>query len=244
MLAISILVTGLITFVLAYFGVSRIAASSSQALSFYSFWWTFAPDIVVVFCAAFFGGDAIAGEFQNKTGYFLVGNPIRRSSIYMGKWLAALIASLIIMAVYTGVTVANGLYYMGSNMPVQFVEAVGFTLVYLVAALGLTFLFSSLFKSGTYSTVVTFVLLLFGFTLIDSVVTAFTNIETWFSLTYGANIISSVFTVPYPTHITRGSNGAFTTYVPTIPEGLVIMGVYFIVTLLLGLILFERKEFN
>jgi len=204
-----------------------------------------------VFCAVFFGGDAISGEFQNKTGYFLVGNPIRRSSIYVGKWLAAFTASLIITGIYTAATIANGVYYLGTNIPVQFGEAIGFTIIYLVAALGFTFMFSSMFKSSSYSILVTIILLLFGFGLIDTLVTNIVHIEPWFTLSYGSGIISNVFTVPYPHHITSqsfgpsGGNGpTLTLYVPTIPEGLVIMLVYFALTAVLGLALFERKEFN
>ena len=245
LLIITFLVTGLLTFILAYFGLSKITSpTSTQSLSFYGFWWGFVPTLVVVFCAVFFGGDAIAGEFQNKTGYFLVGNPIRRSSIYVGKWIASLIASLIIMGIYTAITVGNGLYYLGSSIPIQFVEAIGFSIVYLVAALGFTFLFSSIFKSGAYSIVVTFILLFFGFTLIDAIVTGFTSIEPWFSLTYASQIITSVFTVPYPSSAPSTPGSPATGFVPTIPEGLAIMAIYFIVTSILGLVIFERKEFN
>jgi ABC-2 type transport system permease protein len=45
---------------------------------------------MVILSGIFFGGDALFGEFQNKTGYFTIPNPVRRSSIYVGKWIAAL----------------------------------------------------------------------------------------------------------------------------------------------------------
>jgi ABC-2 type transport system permease protein len=247
LLLITLIVGVGITLLLAKYG------APSESLEFYSLWWTFATDLIVVFCAVFFGGDAISGEFQNKTGYFLVGNPIRRSSIYVGKWLAAFIASLIIIGVYSAITIANGLYYRGTDVPVQFGEAVGFTLVYLVAALGFTFFFSSMFKSSSYSILVTVILLLFGFNLIDTLVTNLAHIEPWFTLSYGSGIISNVFTVPYPPHVTTlsfggpgggGGGSGLTQYIATIPEGLAIMIGYFIVTSILGLVLFERKEFN
>ena len=251
LLVITLIVAGALTGIIAYYGVARVAGSPASSLGFYGIWWTFATSLIVVFCAVFFGGDAISGEFQNKTGYFLVGNPIRRSSIYVGKWLAAFTASLIITGIYTAATIANGVYYLGTNIPVQFGEAIGFTIIYLVAALGFTFMFSSMFKSSSYSILVTIILLLFGFGLIDTLVTNIVHIEPWFTLSYGSGIISNVFTVPYPHHITSqsfgpsGGNGpTLTLYVPTIPEGLVIMLVYFALTAVLGLALFERKEFN
>ena len=249
---IALLIAGLLTIVIAHYGVSRIAGSPPTALAFYGAWQGFAASLIVVFCAVFFGGDAISGEFQNKTGYFLVGNPIRRSSIYIGKWFAALIASLIIIGTFTAAATANGVYYFGTNFPSQYGESLVFTLVYLLAALGFTFFFSSLFKSSSYSILVTVVLLLFGFDLINSVVSDIVHIEPWFVLTYGSAIISNVFTVPYPAHVSTtvsrfgpgGAGASLTTYTATIPEGLAIMGIYFIVTAVLGLILFERKELN
>src|ERR1039457_6742206 len=65
---------------------------------------------VLVLLGIFFGGDAIAGEFQNKTGYFTLPNPVRRSSVYVGKWLAAFIASTAILAIFAAITLANGVF--------------------------------------------------------------------------------------------------------------------------------------
>jgi len=199
---------------------------------------------VVVLSGIFFGGDAISSEFQNKTGFFGVPNPIRRSSIYVGKWLAAFIASTVILGIFTLITVGNGLYYF-SGVPYQFVESLLFAIFYMVAVLGFTFFFSSLFKSSTTSILVTAILFLFAFTLIQELVADLVKIEPWFIITYGAQIIGNVLTSPYPQHQITNTVGRFTltSFNATILEGLVIMGIYFIVTVILGLILFERKEF-
>ncbi len=246
LLGISLAIAGALTAAVAYFGVNRFGSTS---LAFYNSWWGMSANFIIVFCGIFFGGDAISGEFQNKTGYFLVGNPIRRSSIYVGKWFAALLASLIIFGIFTAITLANGVYYFGASVPVQFGESVLFCLVYLIAILGFTFFFSSLFKSSSMSILVTAILLLFGFNIISSLVTILANSEPWFLLTYGADIIGNVLSDPYPPHVTTFSLGprgglSFTQYAATIPEGLTIMAVYFAVTAVLGLLLFERKEFT
>ena len=159
----------------------------------------------------------------------------------MGKWIAAFVASLIVFGVFTAITLANGIGYFGLNIPRLFVESFGFTILYLVAALGFTFFFSSLFKNSSMSIMVTVILLLFGFTLIDTLLTGLAHIEPWFSLAYGSGIIGSVMTTPYPAHI---MSTGLSTIVPTIPEGIAIMVIYFAVTAVSGLILFERKEFN
>ena len=248
LLSISLAIATALTAVVSYYGVDTFGSTS---LSFYSRWWGFSANFVIVFCAIFFGGDAISGEFQNKTGYFLVGNPIRRSSIYVGKWVAAVIASLLVFGIFTGITLGNGIYYFGTDIPIQFAESFLFCLVYLAAALGLTFFFSSVFKSGSMSILVTAILLLFGFNLISTLVSSIAQVEPWFMLPYGAEIIGSILTDPYPQHVTTihipfgpGQIRTFTTFNAPVLEGLSIMVVYFAVTAVMGLVLFERKEFN
>jgi ABC-2 type transport system permease protein len=244
MLAITALVSILLTVLVGYY---RPDAFVSSPLAFYSSWWGNSVTFVVVLSGIFFGGDAISGEFQNKTGYFGVPNPIRRSSIYIGKWLAAFIASAVILGIFTLVTIGNGLFYF-SGVPYQFAESLLFTLFYLVAVLGFTFFFSSLFKSSAMSILITAILFLFVFTLIQQLVAGLVQIEPWFILTYGAQIIPNVLMTTYPAHTTtipidRGGV-TLTQYNATIPEGLAIIAIYFVVTTIIGLILFERKEFN
>jgi len=240
LLAITLAIAALLTFAVGYYRPTEFLATN---LTFYSGWWGNTATFVVVLSAVFFGGDAISGEFQNKTGYFGVPNPIRRSSIYIGKWLSAFIASSVILAIFTIITLSNGLYYFGS-VPVEFLESVLFSWTYLIAALGFTFLFSSLFKSSSFSILVTIILFLFGFNIIQLVLTLLVHVEPWFMLSYGAGIIGNVLTVPFPQHVTTIAGTAFSMYNATISEGLTIMGLYFIVTTAIGLVLFERKEFN
>lgn len=246
LLLIALLISGLLTALVGYY---RPESFTSTVLGFYGSWWGSSTTFVVILSGIFFGGDAISGEFQNKTGYYTVPNPIRRSSIYVGKWLAAFIASTIILLVFSAITVGNETFYFGPSVPYQFAESVGFAWFYLVAVLGFTFFFSSLFKSTSYSILVTAILFLFVFTLVQTLVAGLVKIEPWFILTYGSEIIGNVLQVPYPPHVSTtvfgppGTRG-LTSYNVTIPAGLAIMAAYFVVTAVLGLLLFERKEFN
>jgi len=247
---IMVIITGLISLLLTVLvGYYRPPSFLTNELSFYGSWWGNSVTFVVILSAIFFGGDAISGEFQNKTGYFGVPNPIRRSSIYIGKWIAAFIASLVMLGIFTVFTVGNGLYYF-SGIPFEFVESLIFALIYMASVLGFTFFFSSLFKNSTMSILLTAILFLFVFSLIQTLVSVLVQIEPWFILTYGSTIISNVLTTPYPEHMItqnlgpQAGNITLTTFNATIPEGLAIMAIYFIVTTIIGLILFERKEFN
>jgi ABC-2 type transport system permease protein len=254
LLAIDVLIAALITGIVGYYGVASVATASATptspptvtALHFYSFMWGSLITFVTILAGIFFGGDAISGEFQNKTGYFLVANPLRRSSIYIGKWLAAFIASLMIFAVFLAITVGNGIYYFGIDIPYGMVESILLSILYLMAVLGLTFFFSAIFKSSAMSILVTAILFLFGFNIIAVVLNNLVGVEPWFIITYGAGIIGNVLMDTYPVNqAIRGPGGRERTlFAVSIPAGIAILATYFIVTAILGLIVFERREFT
>jgi ABC-2 type transport system permease protein len=246
MIAIVLLIGGLLTFVIAYRRPPEILLDD---LVFLSLAWGSFISLIVVLSAAFFGGDAISGEFQNRTGYFLVPNPIRRSVIYAGKWIAAFVAATIILLVYAAIIVANSIYYFGLALPNEFFLSMVFAWVYLIAALAFVFAFSSLFKSTAIAVLMFVIMILIVFNVIDTVAASLAGIEPWFSITYGASIVQSILTVPYPQPVTTtsfGPRGGFsiTTYTAPVWEGLVILGIYFAVMAVIGLWLFERKDFT
>jgi ABC-type transport system involved in multi-copper enzyme maturation permease subunit len=142
------------------------------------------------------------------------------------------------------------MYYFGLTVPYQFGLSVLLAWFYLAAVLGFTFFFSSLFKSSSISILVTAILFLFAFTLIQTLVADLVQVEPWFILTYGSQIIGNILTVPYPAHTVvstqhfGGRTLTITTFNAPVPEGLAIIALYFIITGVLGLVLFERKEFT
>lgn len=254
LLIITLIISSILTAVVGYYrppyflGDSSLDTLSMRTLTFYSTWWGGSATLIIILSGIFFGGDAISGEFQNKTGYYGIPNPIRRSSIYIGKWLSAFIAATMIFGIFAIITVGNGLFYFGFNIPNQFGQSLLYAWFYLAAVMGFTFFFSSLFKSSSISILVTAILFLFGFSLVETLVSFVVKIEPWFIITYGAGIIANIFQSPYPAPVQtrpigRGSL-TLTTYYATVPEGLAIIGLYFIITAILGLILFERKEFT
>lgn len=241
-------VAAILTAVIAYY---RPAAFLTNPDALYGTAWGGGVAFVIVLTAVFFGGDAIAGEFQNKTGYFLMGQPIRRSTVYVGKFLAALAASLGGIAVFALLLLANGIYYFGTGaFPLVFAESFALAVVYLLAVLGSTFLFSSLFKTSAYGTLLTAILFLFGFTLLQGLMSALVKIEPWFIVSYASAVIGDIFQSPYPAHVVTTSVRGLgrhvvtvTSYTPTVVEGVAIMLAYFVLTAVVGLLLFEREEF-
>jgi len=229
--------------IIAVMYVYKPSTYLSSPLSFYSVWWGTVVNLCVILTGIFFGADALSTEFQNKTGYYLLPNPVKRSSIFVGKWMAAFLASAIAIGVYAAITLADGAIYFGFNIPFQFGESFVFALFYIFPVLGVSFFISSMFKNNSYSILLTAILLLFGFNFITPLITALSNSEPWYVLSYGAGIITNVLSSSgYPPHeiVTAGSSS----YHATIPEGLAIMFAYFVVTSILGITLFGKEDFN
>jgi ABC-2 type transport system permease protein len=246
--AIVVAIGAIFSALIAHF---RPAALIDTSAALYGTIWGGGVTFVIVLAAIFFGGDAIAGEFQNKTGYFLMGLPIRRAAVYSGKFIAAFIASLGAVVVYLAILLLNGVFYLGGNaFPWQLGASFLLAIVYLLSVLGATFLFSSLFKTSAYGIILTALLFLFGFSILQGVVSDFSTWEPWFVISYADSVIGNIFANPYPVHyaVVKMAFGPRTvttvTWTPYIWEAVVIMVGYFLVTAIGGLLLFEREEFT
>ncbi len=236
---------------LAHFRGSLVGSN----IAFYGSFWGGGAELPIILSAVFFGGDAIAGEFQNKTGYFLMGLPIRRSVVYVGKFIAAFLASTAIVLLFLAVLLGNGLYYFrASAFPWQLGVSLVLALVYLSAVLGATFLFSSLFKTSVYGFLLTAILFLFGFSLLQDLIVGLVKVEPWMVISYASSTVGNVFSPPvnWGIHGTAATTVTMagrvmvqsTTWTAGIAEGIAIMLLYLIVTAVLGLGLFEREEFS
>ena len=249
--AIGAIVTGVVGY---YRHSPTIAPILGSNTAFYGSLWGGGASGVIVLAAVFFGGDAIAGEFQNKTGYFLMGLPIRRTSVYLGKFAAAYLASVAMMGLYLTIVIANGVYYFGLQaLPWQLGLSLLLALLYLGAVMGATFLFSSLFKTSAYGFVLTAVLFLFGFSLLQTLASDLAGIEPWMVISYASSTLGNVFgSGVLWTHghasitaipVGRGTITT-TTYTAGIAEGVVIMLLYLVESFAAGLWLFGREEFT
>jgi ABC-2 type transport system permease protein len=247
--ALVLLVGGVSTAIIAYYRASFL----SDNLSFYSSWWGGGAGYIVILSAVFFGGDAISGEFQSKTGYFLMALPLRRASVYAGKYLAALLASLGVLSLYFLIILGNGLFYFGlAATPWQLGVSFLLAVAYLLAVLGVAFLFSSLFRTGAYGFILTAVLFLIGFTFLQDLISTSAGVEPWMVISYAQSVIGDVFNpttgwglsgaITYGTSTTGPLHARGTIFTPGVSEGALIMIGYFALSAVAGLSLFEREE--
>jgi ABC-type transport system involved in multi-copper enzyme maturation permease subunit len=240
------------TLLIGYF---RPLGMTTSPGSFLSHWVKYSFLFVIAVPASLLGGGAISREFQDRTGYSTVGNPMGRSSIWLGKVLAALAGCLLTLCVVEATAAANLAYYFGfATIGFLFWESFVFIGVGVAGALGLAFFFGSLFKSGSISVLLSVFVLLVGFDLIATLWVN-VNVEPWAMFDYGEQIILNVFKTPFPAHLvprdfsvsyapgTRAVIGRVM-YNATIPEGLAIMAAYSVVGLIASLLVFQRREFT
>jgi ABC-2 type transport system permease protein len=210
----------------------------SSPLMFFRLWLDNSVWLVIILPAALLGGDAISSEFQNKTAYSMIGNPILRSSIYVGKWIAAFVASLVLLVFFEIITLGNGLCYFG-NVPAEFWLSFLFSVMYLATAVSVAFLFSSLFKNSAFPVLLSGAALLLGFNVIAGVLSAM-DVEPWFILSYAEQVITNIFIVPYPEHMTVAGNSV--AYAVTIPQSLAIMAAYAAISLIISCLVFKKRD--
>ena len=141
--------------------------------------------------AIFFAGDAIAGEFENKTGYILFTNPVRRITLVIGKYLACY-ASVILLILLGYVIVCISLLAIYGSIPIETLSSFGLCLLYAGSVLSVTFFFSSISKGAMGATVITLVFIMVISGIIDSVL-MMTGQPHWFMLSTNGDTIATIY---------------------------------------------------
>ncbi|UCD07990.1 MAG: ABC transporter permease [Dehalococcoidales bacterium] len=118
--------------------------------------------------AVFFAGDAIAGEFEGKTGFILFTNPVKRTTLILGKYLASC-AAVILLVIFGYVITDITLFAIYGEVPVETFKSFGLCLLFGGAVLSITFFFSSISKGSMGATVITLVLIMVISGIVESV---------------------------------------------------------------------------
>jgi ABC-2 type transport system permease protein len=240
LLAIGVII-GLVLVLVTFLGTLN-NPDPHNAASFVGNYAGFANTMIII-GVTLFAGDAIVSEFQNRTGYLLFPNPVKKSSLYAGKLLASVGIMSLVIVVYYLVAMIIGLAYTG-NFTVLAVYSMLLAILYGAAATGLAFLISSVLKTSTASLVLTFFTLFMILSLI-SAVGSIAGVKPDGELTFAGETITYIMQSPYPVDNVSSVPGAgFTlhTYIPDVGLSIVVMTIWLIVTALLGFVAFKRRE--
>jgi ABC-2 type transport system permease protein len=226
-------------------GVAAVTTTNPTASDYLVTYLAFLGDAVII-VAAFLGGDALAIDLAGGPGYLMLTQPVRRSTLLAGRYLAALVTGTGIGLVYYAFAAVAVQYFYGT-VPSGILLSFGLALLFLLAVLAVAFFFSSFFRNPTVSIVASLLILIIGFPIVTELGTL-TGVEPWFSLDYGSQAITSVlasnFSHESTMQVGAGHRAMITVYAfsPYPWEGAVIMAVYLVVFLALTYRIFLRKE--
>lgn len=207
--------------------------------------------ILSILSATFFGADAIVSEYESKTGYFLFPNPIGKTAIFLGKFIASALVSMGAIELYYLIALVSVRVIDGS-IPVNAGLSFAYSLVYLFAILAVAYLFSAIMRSSVFSLVLTFFTFFLILPIVDGV-SSIAKFKPWFSVTFASGISQYVFQNPYPTDnvftetAIRGPSAgpqsvSLAQYYPAIRLSLVVMAAYFFFAFVLAVVLARRRE--
>jgi ABC-2 type transport system permease protein len=210
------------------------AEFATSSLSFVS--------VMIIISAAMFAGDAVCGEFERKTSLLLFPTPQKRSSIFAGKYVAALLGTFLIVSLwYLVMTLEIGPIYGWGEMPAELWKSFIVALVYSAAAVSVAFLVSSLLKRSMSATIVSFLVLVMILPIIAMILTQ-VNQEPWFIVTYSANLIANVLGVSSSVGSGMQEHFGSSTFKPDFGVGIAVMAAYAVIGFVSGAAIAIRKE--
>jgi ABC-2 type transport system permease protein len=195
--------------------------------------------------AVFFAGDAIAGEYEGKTGFLLFTNPIKRNVLWIGKYLAGLLAVALLM-IFTYIIMAIALAIIYHTVPIEIFESFGMAMYYAAAVLSVTFLFSAISRGSMGATIMTLLFIWVVSNILESVL-LFTSNPYWFTLTAGGNSIAMVygnlqsFIAGFGGMGNAGSQG-LGFHTPTLGMDALGLTIYFVGGLIASILLARRRQ--
>ncbi len=197
--------------------------------------------MLVMICATFFGADAIVSEFQGRTGYLVFPNPIKRSTLFLGKFAASMTSSIVLIGIlYAGVAVLS--LFASNGVDDDFLLSFAFALEYLFAAMAVAYVISSVLKGSTGAIVLTFFMFLMILPIVDGM-SMVAGVKVEGSLTFASGVIQYVLFDPYPSDTTMDLPGmSFSSFYPDPGIAALVMLSYAVIGLVLGLIIFKRKQ--
>jgi ABC-type transport system involved in multi-copper enzyme maturation permease subunit len=141
--------------VLASYALTSTVLSSPEPSSgddFFRYAVILSPLLLIV-AAALVGSDLLLVEFHEKTGFSLFPNPVSRISIWFGKFLAAELIMIIILAIFFGLFTIIAEVNKHHISPSLIFG--GFPITFMVATMmmSLAFLVSSIFKGPIGATI-------------------------------------------------------------------------------------------
>ncbi|WMT50381.1 MAG: ABC transporter permease [Ferroplasma sp.] len=242
----------IIGFMMSYFSVKYVndlpkflggsVFPSSIKVEVFYYLWTLVLLYVPVFASVFFGSPAISSEIENKTAYYIFPLPINRYKLFFGKYFAAFTVTLFIIGIYIVFELATLTYLLGTIPVTYFLSSFLMLILFILSIMAVTFLISAIFNKNTYAYITVFVIYYIVFEAGAFIIELLYKYTPVYFLNEAGSIIERVY-------ININPGNAFVSHVDINPAPFsdivlsgMIMIIYTVVALVIGMLLFDRKE--
>lgn len=220
---ITALILAVVTATLVIWG-DGLGDSSSKLAYLYAI----IMSILVLIAVTLFASTALVSEFEERTALILFTKPIRKWTIFLGKFMASLLVTVGFVVLYYLVVIILSLVGPGYVDGAIFVS-LGLAVCYVFGCSGIGFLISSVMKKASTSSILTFFTLALLLEILVSVVVMAANIgNPWYVITNASGDILNVLNSPETAHAARSA---------------AVMVVWGAVTAAVAYFLFRKRDF-
>jgi len=225
------LILGLLT-AMPYLLGDGLPSESKELMLFYISFST----ILIILAVTLFAADSIASEYEYRTGLLLFPRPMKRESMFIGKFVASyLVSAAMILLFYISVFIIS--YAVTGEVISEGFTSLGMALLYILAATGFGFMLSAFMARGNTAAIMLFATLLLIFPIIDSVF-MFAAIEPVFSLSYSGDAVYNAVA-----GLTTQDSMGFTIYYAQLSTAVPVLVAWTVLTAAIAVLKFKRREF-
>ncbi len=207
----------------------------SEPRPFAEFYIMFATILIIVI-VTLFGSDSLSTEFEHRTGLLMFPQPMKRGSLFVGKFLASFLMSLVmVLAYYAAVLLLS--YLVTGSVYSELYTSLGLAALYVLAATGFGFMLSAFLSRGATAAILLFALLMLIFPIAETVL-FMADIEPWFSIHYAGEAVFHSIAGPWQIFMGFGT----VDYNPETYRSAAVMAAWTIATAGLALLRFKSKE--
>jgi ABC-2 type transport system permease protein len=203
--------------------------------------WAYIMSSLPVFSSVFFSSPAISSEMENRTAFYIFTQPVDRIVLVLGKYMAAVTASIVSILVYIFAELVSAIAVFGFVETDPFLLSLFMLILFIFAISAFSFLFSSLFDKNMYAYISTFVTYFIIFYSVNIALSLVYSYNAFFLLNNASTIIERVYININPT--------LFVSNFSLNPAGIhevflssTVFIIYTIASLLLTFLVVERKE--
>lgn len=198
--------------------------------------------MLIIISGAIFAGDCISSEFDKKTGLLLFPTPQKKTSIFVGKYIASIIATWFIVSIYYLVTASEiTAIYGASGLTVELGQSFLLALLYASSVVSIIFFFSSIMKKPITSTLIGFFFLMMILPITTNVLMA-ADVDPAFLVTHSADLITDVLGSGPEASFGPGQDFGLPSFEPELWNGIAVMSAYTIILFFTGIVMADRRK--